>query len=100
MACLTERRLSGPDKCVRVKIDQTSESGVMHTMNPTTAKARRQRTAVLIALCVAAAALAGFLGGRAWMEYRYPMLKNPAFHNLDAAYKEILGDYLNGAEAD
>ncbi len=33
------------------------------------------------------------------MTTQYPMLKEPVFRNLDTTYKEIMTDYLDGAEA-
>ena len=33
------------------------------------------------------------------MTLPYPMLKEPVFRNLDTTYKEIMSDYLDGAEA-
>jgi len=41
----------------------------------------------------------GFLLGKWWMAERYPMLKDPAFANLDYAYREIMSDYLYGADS-
>ncbi|EXX89727.1 peptidase S41 [Paenibacillus darwinianus] len=59
---------------------------------------RRRWIAFAIAGAVAVGAI-GFAGGRWWTENRYPMLKDPAFANLDYTYKEIMQDYLNGAKS-
>jgi carboxyl-terminal processing protease len=67
-------------------------------MHPSTSKSKRQRVIALTIAGLAVAVGIGFIGGQQWTEHRYPMLKNPAFHNLDAAYQEIMNDYLEGAK--
>jgi carboxyl-terminal processing protease len=47
---------------------------------------------------LAAAVVIGFFGGRLYIENKYPMLKNPAFSNLNLTYNEIMQDYLDGAK--
>ncbi|MFD1957408.1 S41 family peptidase [Paenibacillus thailandensis] len=44
-------------------------------------------------------AAVGFLLCWGWMLYRYPMLKEPAFHNFAASYQTIMDKYLEGADA-
>ncbi|HUC91608.1 MAG TPA: S41 family peptidase [Paenibacillus sp.] len=68
-------------------------------MYPFTSKAGRRRWAALAIAGAVAAGAIGFAGGRWWTENRYPMLKDPAFANLDYTYKEIMNDYLNGAKS-
>ena len=66
----------------------------------TESKMKRQGAALLAGLAVLlAVAAAGFLAGRWWMTERYPMLKDPAFANLDYTYREIMSDYLYGADS-
>ncbi|MCF2943569.1 S41 family peptidase [Paenibacillus tarimensis] len=67
------------------------------SMYSTTTEARRRRLRLLVIAGLLAAGVAGFTGGCWWMEHRYPMLKEPAFANLDRTYKEIMSDYLDGA---
>ncbi|GGG04683.1 S41 family peptidase [Paenibacillus abyssi] len=63
-------------------------------------KTRQQRIIVIIIAVAIIAGLGGFAGGRWWMMNRYPMLQEPAFDNLDRSYKEVLSDYLSGADPD
>lgn len=39
----------------------------------------------------------GIVIGWFWMGQRYPMLKEPSFHNFTVSYQTIMDDYLNGA---
>ncbi|GBF74018.1 hypothetical protein PA598K_02348 [Paenibacillus sp. 598K] len=61
-------------------------------------KRRQRRAALLVLLCLVVVAV-GFVAGRWSMLLQYPMLKEPVFRNLDTTYKEIMSDYLDGAEA-
>ncbi|CAG5092605.1 Carboxy-terminal processing protease [Thermobacillus xylanilyticus] len=66
----------------------------------TDSKMKRQGAGLLVVLAVLlVTAAAGFLAGRWWMMERYPMLKDPAFANLDYTYREIMSDYLYGADS-
>ncbi|WP_020617674.1 S41 family peptidase [Paenibacillus daejeonensis] len=68
-------------------------------MNPPQSPKRRQRrAALLVILCLITISI-GFGAGRWSMTTQYPMLKEPVFRNLDTTYKEIMTDYLDGAEA-
>lgn len=61
---------------------------------------KRQGAALLAVLAVLlVVGGAGFLLGKWWMTLRYPMLKDPAFANLDYTYREIMSDYLYGADS-
>lgn len=60
--------------------------------------ARRQRRIATMLLVVLIAGAAGFAGGQWWITYRYPILKEPAFANLNHSYKEILSSYMGEAE--
>lgn len=65
-----------------------------------TSEAAKQR---VITLCVGGGVIciaAGFLLGWLWMDYRYPMLKEPSFRNFTASYETILDDYLNDTNAE
>ncbi|MFS0723393.1 S41 family peptidase [Paenibacillus sp. 1P07SE] len=65
---------------------------------PQSPKRRQRRTALLVILCLITVSL-GFAAGRWSMLLQYPMLQEPVFRNLDTTYKEIMNDYLDGAEA-
>ncbi len=56
--------------------------------------ARRQKRIVTMLLIVLIAGAAGFAGGQWWMGYRYPMLKEPAFANMNQSYNEIRNNYM------
>jgi len=74
-------------------------NGAMRNME--TNSGMKRRAAVLLAAFAAllAALGGGFWLGKWWMTERYPMLKDPAFANLDYTYREILSDYLYGADS-
>ena len=63
-----------------------------------TNKGRQRRVAIGV-IAALVAGMAGFAAGRWTMTERYPMLKDPAFANLDYTYREIMSDYLNGAQS-
>ena len=65
---------------------------------PQSPKRRQRRAALLVILCLITISI-GFGAGRWSMKMQYPMLKEPVFRNLDTTYKEIMTDYLDGAEA-
>ncbi|WP_168121046.1 S41 family peptidase [Paenibacillus sp. HB172176] len=44
--------------------------------------------------------VAGYLLGLLAMHYRYPIMKEPEFKQLNASYNRIMNDYLDGATAD
>ncbi|XEC93798.1 S41 family peptidase [Paenibacillus tarimensis] len=80
-------------------INDRERNGASIMWNGITGK-RRNRFIAYIIIAGIAAGLAGFAGGRWWMLSQYPMLRQPAFSNLDKTYKEVLNEYLNGAEAE
>lgn len=71
----------------------------MQNMGTDGTSRRRQRRLAAGVLAVLIAGAAGFGAGRWSITERYPMLKDPAFENLDYTYREIMSDYLNGAKA-
>ncbi|MFC4776848.1 S41 family peptidase [Paenibacillus sp. GCM10023252] len=59
--------------------------------------AKRRMVSIGMIAAIVIAAL-GFLGGKWWMEQRYPMLKEPVWQQFNASYHEIMNDYLEGAK--
>ncbi|BBH24795.1 carboxy-terminal processing protease CtpA [Paenibacillus baekrokdamisoli] len=62
-------------------------------------KAVKQRRRVSVGILVVAACLVGFVGGRVSFQWQYPITKEATFRNLSYAYKEIMNNYLNGADS-
>ncbi|WP_219838672.1 S41 family peptidase [Paenibacillus sp. R14(2021)] len=62
-------------------------------------KAVKQRRQVKLAVLIVIVCAVGFVGGRYSMVLQNPIIKEKAFGNLSYSYKEIMKDYLNGADA-
>lgn len=69
----------------------------MNDMENEKGKQPNNRRVIIISILCAAAGFALCWG---LMLYRYPMLKEPAFHNFAVSYQTIMDKYLDGAKAE
>jgi len=77
----------------------TGVNGAMRIMGTDSGWKRRGAALLAMSAMLLLVGGSGFLLGKWWMTMRYPMLKDPAFANLDYTYRKIMSDYLYGADS-